>query len=61
MSSTARMDRALTVQANRGLGNPDFAEVSAVFQWMDARPGYQDPEAADTPKMEHFAIERTAL
>jgi len=28
---------------------------------MDARPGYQDPEAADTPKMEHFAIERTAL
>ena len=54
-------DRALTVQANRGLGNPDFAEVSAVFQWMDARPGYQDPEAADTPKMEHFAIERTAL
>lgn len=54
-------DRALTVQANRGLGNPDFAEVSAVFQWMDARPGYQDPEAADTPKMEHFAIKRTAL
>ena len=54
-------DRALTVQANRGLGNPDFAEVSAVFQWMDARPGCQDPEAADTPKMEHFAIERTAL
>ncbi len=50
-------DRALTVQANRGLGNPDFAEVSAVFQWMDARPGYQDPEAADTPKMEHFAID----
>ena len=54
-------DRALTVQANRGLGNPDFAEVSAVFQWMDARPGCQDPEAADTPQMEHFAIERTAL
>lgn len=54
-------DRALTVQANRGLGNPDFAEVSAVFQWMDARPGCQDPEAADTPKMEHFAIKRTAL
>ena len=54
-------DRALTVQANRGLGNPDFAEVSAVFQWVDARPGYQDPEAADTPQMEHFAIERTAL
>ena len=23
--------------------------------------GYQDPEAADTPKMEHFAIKRTAL
>ena len=54
-------DRALTVQANRGLGSPDFAEVSAVFQWVDARPGYQDPEAADTPQMEHFAIERTAL
>ena len=49
-------DRALTVQANKGTGTPDFMEVSVVFSWMDSRPGYQDPETATEPKMGHFVF-----
>ena len=54
-------DRALTVQANRGTGDPDWAEVVAVFSWTDERPGYQDPEAqppqaGGAPLMEHYAL-----
>lgn len=52
-------DRAIRVQTGRGRGSPDCAEVQAVFSWFDGRPGYEDPETAQTPKMEHFAIQVT--
>ena len=54
-------DRSVTVQAGRGTGAPDYAEISAVFDWVDRRPGYQDPEAqtpesGGAPLMEDFAL-----
>ena len=54
-------DRHIQVSAAADTPGPGVAYVLFSAQWMDARPGYQDPEAADTPKMEHFAIKRTAL
>lgn len=54
--------RSLGVQANRGAGSPEVAEVTAVFSWVEARPGYQDPEKPATPEtggapvMEQFKL-----
>ena len=51
-------DRALRVQTDRGIGAPDFAEVTLVFTWTDARPAYQDPNApgSGVPRMTEFEI-----
>lgn len=56
-------DRALRVQTDRGVGAPDFAEVTLTFTWVDGRPAYQDPNAPGSgiPKMEHFAVNGTVI
>lgn len=54
-------DRRVWVQTDRGTGSPEAAEVTAVFTWMDVRPGYQDPEnpgqgPGGAPMMEQFEV-----
>lgn len=56
-------DRALRVQTDRGVGAPDFAEVTLTFTWVDGQPAYQNPNAPGSgiPKMEHFAVNGTVI
>lgn len=56
-------DRAIHLQADRGTGAPDFAEVTLTFTWVDGRPEYQDPNAPDSgiPRMEDFAVNGAVL
>ena len=53
--------RVLRATAVKGAGLPDCAEVQAVFSWVDARTGYQDPEdpapGGGGPRMEHYGLD----
>ena len=51
-------DRHIQVSAAADTPGPGVAYVLFSAQWMDARPGYQDPETADVPRMEHFEFNR---
>lgn len=54
-------DRSLAVQANKGEGAPDFAEVTARFSFLDGRSGYIDEDTAPesesgVPRMEDYTL-----
>lgn len=51
-------DRAIRAQTNRGIGAPNFIEVTLIFSWMDGRPAYTDPDIppSDIPLMEHCEL-----
>lgn len=59
-------DRHVTVLAAAEAPGPGVAYVSFTASWIDARPGYHDPEdpadpeTAKVPKMEHYEINNTA-
>ena len=48
-------DRAVHVRTVRGLGAPDFFEITLIFSWLDGRPG-SDPDDGSAPLMEHFVL-----
>lgn len=49
-------DRHITVSANKGEGAPDDAEVTAIFAWVDARPGDTGLEPDGAPVIEHYKL-----
>jgi len=54
--------RSIGLRAQRGATTPDYAEILLTFEWVDARPGYVDPEdpaqTADIPTMQNFEIRK---
>ena len=49
-------DRFLLLQVTAETPGAGTAYGAFSASWMDSRPGYQDPEMATEPKMEHFVF-----
>jgi hypothetical protein len=55
-------DRSLTAKTGKGTGAPDYGEVTAVYSFLDSRPGYVDEDTEEesvsgVPLMEEFTMD----